>query len=71
MRNLRNTIFYMKILQDFHICISVPLTKMIVKLIIADPLNRVINQKYNSCKKNPDPKLSHITFTSRKWYKGP
>ena len=42
------------------------LTKMIVILIIVDPLNRVIYQKYNSCNKNPDSKFSHITFTSRK-----
>ena len=30
MRNLRDTIFYMKtdVLQDFHICISVPKTNM-------------------------------------------
>ena len=29
MRNLRDTIFYMKsnVLQDFHICISVPLSE--------------------------------------------
>ena len=33
MRNLRDTIFYMKtnVLQDFHICISVPLNKIKLK----------------------------------------
>ena len=32
MRNLRDAIFYMKedVLQDFHICISVPLTSLFV-----------------------------------------
>ena len=36
MRNLRDTIFYMKtnVLQDFHICISVPLKLQIDDAIL-------------------------------------
>ena len=36
MRNLRGTIFYMKtnVLQDFHICISVPLKIMFSKILV-------------------------------------
>ena len=45
MRNLRDTIFYMKanVLQDFHICMSVPL--METSLFVQQPHLKVFNSE--------------------------
>ena len=45
MRNLRDTIFYMKanVLQDFHICMSVPL--METSLFVQQPHLKVLNSE--------------------------